>query len=119
MTFPFIFGQKLKVTSKKTQYQPRNKFTLTIEGDPEAKVGLVAVDKGVYVLNSRNRLTQSKVARWLSVYCQHADSHACQWSLWDTHAVCRMLSDTDLGHGGEARHRLHGRKREKQHGRLL
>uniref|UniRef100_A0A3B3S7N0 Complement C3 n=1 Tax=Paramormyrops kingsleyae TaxID=1676925 RepID=A0A3B3S7N0_9TELE len=51
----------LKVTSKKTEYQPRNKFTLKIEGDPEAKVGLVAVDKGVYVLNSRNRLTQSKI----------------------------------------------------------
>ncbi|XP_048869003.1 complement C3-like isoform X1 [Brienomyrus brachyistius] len=51
----------LKITSKKTQYPPRSKFTLNIEGDPEAKVGLVAVDKGVYVLNSRNRLTQSKI----------------------------------------------------------
>uniref|UniRef100_A0A8C9TLT4 Complement C3 n=1 Tax=Scleropages formosus TaxID=113540 RepID=A0A8C9TLT4_SCLFO len=32
-----------------------------IEGDPGAKVGLVAVDKGVYVLNSKHRLSQSKI----------------------------------------------------------
>uniref|UniRef100_A0A8C9T041 Complement C3 n=1 Tax=Scleropages formosus TaxID=113540 RepID=A0A8C9T041_SCLFO len=36
-------------------------FTLSIEGDPGAKVGLVAVDKGVYVLNSKHRLSQSKI----------------------------------------------------------
>lgn len=34
---------------------------LQIEGDPGARVGLVAVDKGVFVLNKKNKLTQSKV----------------------------------------------------------
>ncbi|KAJ8362943.1 hypothetical protein SKAU_G00117740 [Synaphobranchus kaupii] len=54
---------KLEVTSTKerSDYEPRKSFSLTITGDPEAKVGLVAVDKGVYVLNSKNRLTQPKI----------------------------------------------------------
>ncbi|KAJ8362948.1 hypothetical protein SKAU_G00117790 [Synaphobranchus kaupii] len=53
----------LEVTSTKAGdvYQPRKRFSLTITGDPEAKVGLVAVDKGVYILNSKNRLTQTKI----------------------------------------------------------
>ncbi|XP_061077546.1 complement C3-like [Conger conger] len=53
----------LKVTTSKPKefYEPRKPFSLTITGDPGAKVGLVAVDKGVYVLNSKNRLTQSKI----------------------------------------------------------
>uniref|UniRef100_A0A8L0DQU3 Complement C3 n=1 Tax=Oncorhynchus mykiss TaxID=8022 RepID=A0A8L0DQU3_ONCMY len=53
----------LKVTSTrpKASYEPRRAFSLTITGDPGAKVGLVAVDKGVYVLNSKHRLTQTKI----------------------------------------------------------
>ncbi|XP_024270113.2 complement C3 [Oncorhynchus tshawytscha] len=53
----------LKVTSTrpKASYEPRMAFSLTITGDPGAKVGLVAVDKGVYVLNSKHRLTQAKI----------------------------------------------------------
>ncbi|XP_069052021.1 complement C3 [Lepisosteus oculatus] len=42
-------------------YEPRRPFSLTLIGDPGAKVGLVAVDKGVYVLNNKNRLSQSKI----------------------------------------------------------
>lgn len=46
---------------------PGQQTILKIEGDPGARVGLVAVDKGVFVLNKKNRLTQSKVgpARWV------------------------------------------------------
>lgn len=36
-------------------------FGLRVTGDPGATVGLVAVDKGVYVLNNQHRLTQKKV----------------------------------------------------------
>lgn len=36
-------------------------FELRVTGDPGATVGLVAVDKGVYVLNNQHRLTQKKV----------------------------------------------------------
>lgn len=42
-------------------FMPRKKFGLKVTGDPGAKVGLVAVDKGVYVLNNKHRLTQNKV----------------------------------------------------------
>ncbi|KAK5620862.1 hypothetical protein CRENBAI_017565 [Crenichthys baileyi] len=42
-------------------YEPRRMFSLKVTGDPGAKVGLVAVDKGVYVLNNKHRLTQKKV----------------------------------------------------------
>nr|XP_025844272.1 complement C3 isoform X2 [Vulpes vulpes] len=40
---------------------PGQQTTLTIQGDPGARVGLVAVDKGVFVLNKKNKLTQSKI----------------------------------------------------------
>ncbi|KAL1281262.1 hypothetical protein QQF64_000065 [Cirrhinus molitorella] len=52
----------LKVEVKDpTQYGPGDQISLKISGDPGAKVGLVAVDKGVYVLNDKNRLTQTKI----------------------------------------------------------
>uniref|UniRef100_A0A8D2DWE0 Complement C3 n=1 Tax=Sciurus vulgaris TaxID=55149 RepID=A0A8D2DWE0_SCIVU len=40
---------------------PGQQMTLKIEGDQGARVGLVAVDKGVFVLNKKNKLTQSKI----------------------------------------------------------
>ncbi|XP_041960864.1 complement C3-like isoform X1 [Alosa sapidissima] len=52
---------KVEVIPKDTRYKPKGKLSLKITGDPGAKVGLVAVDKGVYVLNNKHRLTQSKV----------------------------------------------------------
>ncbi|XP_062283382.1 complement C3-like isoform X1 [Scomber scombrus] len=51
---------KLETTTN-PPYLPRNKFGLKITGDPGATVGLVAVDKGVYVLNKQHTLTQKKV----------------------------------------------------------
>ncbi|CAB1344806.1 unnamed protein product, partial [Coregonus sp. 'balchen'] len=45
-------------------YAPGEIVTLSIIGDPEAMVGLVAVDKGVYILNDKSRLTQTKVKIW-------------------------------------------------------
>ncbi|KAG7491361.1 hypothetical protein MATL_G00002880 [Megalops atlanticus] len=48
-------------TRPKDVYEPRKPFGLTITGDPGAKVGLVAVDKGVYILNNQYRLTQTKI----------------------------------------------------------
>ncbi|XP_052049729.1 complement C3 [Apodemus sylvaticus] len=43
------------------QPAPGHQTTLRIEGDHGARVGLVAVDKGVFVLNKKNKLTQSKI----------------------------------------------------------
>uniref|UniRef100_A0A2K5L3B6 Complement C3 n=1 Tax=Cercocebus atys TaxID=9531 RepID=A0A2K5L3B6_CERAT len=47
--------------SEDRQPLPGQQMTLKIEGDHGARVGLVAVDKGVFVLNKKNKLTQSKV----------------------------------------------------------
>uniref|UniRef100_A0A8C3JZC4 Complement C3 n=1 Tax=Calidris pygmaea TaxID=425635 RepID=A0A8C3JZC4_9CHAR len=41
--------------------EPGTSMRLRIEGDHNAHVGLVAVDKGVFVLNKKHKLTQSKV----------------------------------------------------------
>lgn len=46
---------------EKQQYLPGQQILLKLEGNKGARVGLVAVDKGVFVLNKKNRLTQSKV----------------------------------------------------------
>uniref|UniRef100_A0A3Q2QK09 Complement C3 n=1 Tax=Fundulus heteroclitus TaxID=8078 RepID=A0A3Q2QK09_FUNHE len=52
---------KLEMTRPTASYEPRRSFNLKITGDPGATVGLVAVDKSVYVLNNKNRLTQKKI----------------------------------------------------------
>ncbi|XP_053333017.1 complement C3-like [Clarias gariepinus] len=49
--------ESLKV---KKVFEPGDEFHLIVTGDPKAKVGLVAVDKAVFVLN-KNRLTQTKI----------------------------------------------------------
>ncbi|XP_034045025.1 complement C3a.1 [Thalassophryne amazonica] len=52
---------KLEPTRAVPSYEPRKMFGLKVTGTPGAIVGLVAVDKGVYVLNNKHRLTQKKV----------------------------------------------------------
>lgn len=42
--------------------EPNTKVKIKVTGDAEATVGLVAVDKAVYVLNSKDKLTQKKVS---------------------------------------------------------
>ncbi|XP_029074457.1 complement C3-like isoform X5 [Monodon monoceros] len=57
--------EKLKVGMKNEGYlqpvQPSSQVGLKVTGDAEATVGLVAVDKAVYILNSKHKLTQKKV----------------------------------------------------------
>ncbi|XP_058146552.1 complement C3 isoform X1 [Dasypus novemcinctus] len=42
-------------------FEPNTQVELKVTGDAEATVGLVAVDKAVFVLNSKHKLTQKKV----------------------------------------------------------
>uniref|UniRef100_A0AC11CY18 Uncharacterized protein n=1 Tax=Ovis aries TaxID=9940 RepID=A0AC11CY18_SHEEP len=42
-------------------HRPGQQITLKIEANQGSRVGLVAVDKGVFVLNKKNKLTQSKI----------------------------------------------------------
>ncbi|KAK2909403.1 hypothetical protein Q8A67_005240 [Cirrhinus molitorella] len=55
---------QLKVKDKPNYYDTVDEVQLQITGDPGAKIGLVAVDKAVSVLN-KNRLTQTKI--WDSI----------------------------------------------------
>uniref|UniRef100_A0A803SZ98 Complement C3 n=1 Tax=Anolis carolinensis TaxID=28377 RepID=A0A803SZ98_ANOCA len=41
--------------------QPGQAMKIKVEGDPNARIGLVAVDKAVYVLNKKNKISQSKI----------------------------------------------------------
>ncbi|KAM9318794.1 LOW QUALITY PROTEIN: complement C3-like, partial [Pholidichthys leucotaenia] len=52
---------RLEPSEPAAAYEPGQTFELKVTGDPGAKVGLVAVDKGVYVLNNKHQLTQKKV----------------------------------------------------------
>ncbi|KAF1394913.1 hypothetical protein PFLUV_G00006060, partial [Perca fluviatilis] len=52
---------RLEPSRPAPSYEPRKMFGLKVTGDPDSTVGLVAVDKGVYVLNNKHRLTQKKV----------------------------------------------------------
>ncbi|XP_067353934.1 complement C3-like isoform X2 [Channa argus] len=52
---------RLESSRPAPSYEPRRMFGLKVTGDPGAIVGLVAVDKGVYVLNNKHRLTQKKI----------------------------------------------------------
>ncbi|KAJ6657699.1 hypothetical protein lerEdw1_002200 [Lerista edwardsae] len=55
----------LKVTGASDQdnreQQPQAKVSLKVCGDPGAKVGLVAVDKAVYVLSKKSKLSQAMI----------------------------------------------------------
>lgn len=98
-------------------------FGLKVTGNPGATVGLVAVDKGVFVLNNKHRLTQKKaifmslrfmfvknilLENCLSVHLHHIDSG------FDRVPLC-----LGLGHNRGVRHRLHTRWRKRQYERLL
>uniref|UniRef100_A0A8C4YUF0 Complement C3 n=1 Tax=Gopherus evgoodei TaxID=1825980 RepID=A0A8C4YUF0_9SAUR len=46
-------------------HKPGSSMKIKVEGDAGARVGLVAVDKGVYVLNKKHKISQTKI--WDSV----------------------------------------------------
>ncbi|KAM5171782.1 A.superbus venom factor 1-like [Mantella aurantiaca] len=52
---------QLKLDSNKKATAPGKAIQLTLKADPDSHVGLVAVDKNIFVLNSKNKITQSKV----------------------------------------------------------
>ncbi|XP_075400207.1 complement C3-like [Tenrec ecaudatus] len=62
---PELVADSLKVSLKQEEsihhFEPNSKVDLKVTGDAEATVGLVAVDKAVYVLNNKHKLTQKKV----------------------------------------------------------
>ncbi|XP_062395864.1 complement C3-like isoform X2 [Sardina pilchardus] len=78
-------------------YSPRQKFSLKISGDPGARVGLVAVDKGVYVLNNKHRLTQSKIWDVVEKHdtaCTSGSGQDSMWVFYDAGLVFRTNHDS-------------------------
>lgn len=73
-------------------HEPGTPMRLRIEGDHKAHVGLVAVDKGVFVLSKKNKLTQSKVGAQSPSPLSPGGSSGCHG--------CPLLA-TGLGHSGE------------------
>ncbi|XP_041698791.1 complement C3 [Coregonus clupeaformis] len=51
----------IKKSNRRPEFSPREEFSLNVEGDPGAKVGLVVVDKAAYMLSKRGNLTQAKI----------------------------------------------------------
>ncbi|XP_075128592.1 complement C3-like [Leptodactylus fuscus] len=51
----------LELKASKTTANPRDKISFTLRADYNSSVGLVAVDKAVYALNNKYRMTQSKI----------------------------------------------------------
>ncbi|XP_055722397.1 complement C3-like isoform X2 [Salvelinus fontinalis] len=51
----------IKKSNTRPDFRPREEFSLNVEGDPGAKVGLVVVDKAAYMLSKKGNLTQAKI----------------------------------------------------------
>ncbi|KAM4600956.1 complement C4-B [Polymixia lowei] len=61
--------KKVKVSSKTPVYEPGNKAELTFDLDGQrAKVALLVVDKAIYALNARNKLTATQVFSSMQSY---------------------------------------------------
>ncbi|XP_076135422.1 complement C3-like [Alosa pseudoharengus] len=77
-------------------YSPHQNFSLKITGDPGARVGLVAVDKGVYVLNNKHRLTQTKIWDVVEKHdtgCTFGSGQNSMWVFHDAGLVFQTNTD--------------------------
>ncbi|XP_069738088.1 complement C4-B-like [Phaenicophaeus curvirostris] len=59
---------KIKVKTERERYQPTDNINLLIETDHAGTVALAAVDKAVYILNKKNKLTAKKVFNAMNSY---------------------------------------------------
>ncbi|XP_077427272.1 complement C3-like [Vanacampus margaritifer] len=96
---------KLEPSRPIPSYEPRKTFELKVTGDPGATVGLVAVDKGVFVLNKKHRLTQKKV--WETVEkddpgCTPGGGKDAMGVFYDA----GLVFETSAGHGTPYRQEL-------------
>ncbi|XP_065703458.2 complement C4-A-like [Patagioenas fasciata] len=59
---------KIKVTTEKEMYKPTESINLLIETDHAGAVALAAVDKAVFILNKKNKLTAKNVFNAMKSY---------------------------------------------------
>lgn len=61
----FQLELKIKKSNSRATYKPAEEFSVIVNGDPGATVGLVVVDKAAYALSKEGILTQHKVTQGL------------------------------------------------------
>uniref|UniRef100_A0A3B4BHG8 Anaphylatoxin-like domain-containing protein n=1 Tax=Periophthalmus magnuspinnatus TaxID=409849 RepID=A0A3B4BHG8_9GOBI len=86
---------KLEPKFPVVSYEPRRTFNLKVTGDPGATVGLVAVDKGVYVLNKKHLLTQKKIVEKADTGCTPGGGRNSMGVFFDA----GLLFQTDTAEG--------------------
>ncbi|NWS68488.1 CO4 protein, partial [Crotophaga sulcirostris] len=59
---------KIKVRTERDKYQPTDSINLLIETDHAGTVALAVVDKAVFILNKKNKLTAKKVFKAMNSY---------------------------------------------------
>ncbi|NWH62152.1 CO3 protein, partial [Geococcyx californianus] len=59
---------KIKVRTERDRYKPTENIDLLIETDHAGTVALAAVDKAVFILNKKNKLTAQKVFKAMNSY---------------------------------------------------
>ncbi|XP_032907680.1 complement C4-B-like [Catharus ustulatus] len=59
---------KIEVTTEQDTYEPTDQINLQIEMDHAGKVALAVVDKAVFILNKKNKLTAKKVFNAMNSY---------------------------------------------------
>ncbi|XP_030806590.1 complement C4-like [Camarhynchus parvulus] len=59
---------KIKVRTEQDTYEPADQVNLEIETDHAGKVALAVVDKAVFILNKKNKLTSKKVFNAMNSY---------------------------------------------------
>ncbi|NXL64549.1 CO4 protein, partial [Chordeiles acutipennis] len=59
---------KIKVRTEQEMYEPKDRINLLIETDDAGTVALAVVDKAVFILNKKNKLTAKKVFKAMNSY---------------------------------------------------
>uniref|UniRef100_A0A669C3N5 Complement component c3a, duplicate 5 n=1 Tax=Oreochromis niloticus TaxID=8128 RepID=A0A669C3N5_ORENI len=111
---------KLEFTQPSPAYEPRRTFRLKVTASPEATVGLIVVDKGVYALNNKHRLTQKKL--WEIV--EESDTGCTPGGGKDSMGVffdAGLLFETSAGSGTAYRQELkcHTVNRKKRNAAIM
>ncbi|NXG25538.1 CO4 protein, partial [Grallaria varia] len=106
---------KIKVRTEKDTYEPTDLIKLQIETDHAGKVALAVVDKAVFILNKKNKLTAKKVFNAMNSYdlgCS-AGGGANSVQVF-TDVGLAFLSDTIQSSIREGYKCLHGTRRQKR-----
>ncbi|XP_050187571.1 complement C4-like isoform X2 [Myiozetetes cayanensis] len=106
---------KIKVRTEKETYEPTDIINLQIETDHVGKVALAVVDKAVFILNKKNKLTAKKVFNAMNSYDLGCSAGGGSNSVQVfTDVGLAFLSDTIQSSIREGYKCLHGTRRQKR-----